>query len=123
MTARTPDEFPACFAEAFSSGDLNQVLSCYWPDAVLVDREGYEHHGIQAIALVLRPLLMLRASMSIKPRFVIQQGATALLRNDFSVLQGGKVVFESSSVEVIGRDGDGLWKLLLDHPYGGNASI
>jgi uncharacterized protein (TIGR02246 family) len=121
MNALTPAEFPACFADAFSSGDLDKVLSCYWPEAVLVDRDGSEHCGIQAIAAVLTPLLLRRTTMTIAPRFVVQQGATALLRNDFSVFDGERVVFTSSSVEVLRRDDSGAWKLLLDHPYGGNA--
>lgn len=122
MSVRTPAEFSAQFGAAFNSGSMEALMSLYCTDAVLVDSDGAEHRGLGAIADVLRPIVARRCHMAITPRFVIEQGDTAMLSNDFQVLNGPTTVVASSSFEVLHRDASGAWKLLLDHPYGGKSA-
>lgn len=117
MTSATADQFSGSFAAAFSSGKLDRVLSHYCPDAVLMDRDGTEHRGHDAIARVYRSLLSLGLRMQVKSRFAVETGEIAMLRNDFEVFKGQDVQFKGSSIAVLRRDHEGAWRLLLDQPY------
>ena len=117
MTSPAAERFAISFAAAFSSGQLKRVLDHYCADAVLLDRDGREHRGHEAIARVYRPLLGLDLRMVIKPRFAAEQRNVAILSNDFEVLKGDDVQFRSTSFEVLERGLDDTWRLLLDHPY------
>ena len=49
MPAKQPEDMPAAFEGAFNTGDIEQVLALYEPDAVLVPQPGQVVHGTAAI--------------------------------------------------------------------------
>jgi hypothetical protein len=86
-------------------------------DGVLIDREGAEHRGVDAIGKLLLPLLVSGAVMLITPQIVVEYGTTALLRNNFEVNLQGKILIKSTSFELLCLN-DNVWKLAVDCPYG-----
>lgn len=117
MTRANPSDLPALFAATFSSGNRGATMDLYMPDAVLIDQQGAEQRGRDAISKLLRTVLASGAAMSITPQSVVEYGCIALLRNNFEVKLRGQILIKSTSFELLYLDGDS-WKLAVDCPYG-----
>jgi ketosteroid isomerase-like protein len=116
MRVTSPSQFPSAFAAAFSSGETTAVMALYCADAVLVSPTGEELRGTEAIANYLQWHLARKLTMRISPHNLVIQSDIALLNNRFEVLDGHSVLFSGDSMEVLRRDVDGGWRLLIDQP-------
>jgi uncharacterized protein (TIGR02246 family) len=116
MRVTSPSKFPSAFAAAFSSRDITAVMALYCADAVLVNTTGEELRGTEAIANYLQWHLVKKLTMRISPHSLVIQSDIALLNNKFEVLDGHSVLFSGDSMEVLRRDADGGWRLLIDQP-------
>lgn len=114
MRVTSPGQFPSAFAAAFSNGDLTAVMALYCADAVLVNPKGDVLRGTEAIANYLQWHLTRKLTMRISPLNLVIQSDIALLNNSFEVLEGHSVLFAGDSMEVLRRDVDGGWRLLID---------
>ncbi len=85
MSARTPEEMPRLWAEAFVAGDLDALVALYEADAVLVDPPGEVVKGIEAIREALRGLLATRPTFNLEVRKVLQTGDIALSFADWTL--------------------------------------
>lgn len=122
MAARTPEDVHRLFAEAINGGDLNAILSLYEPSAVLVPQPGQLARGHAAIREALSGYL------AMKPRFALQPG-TVLASEDIALLfskwtltgtgpDGSTVQLEGQTTDVVRRQKDGSWLLVIDNPFG-----
>lgn len=95
MIARTPDELPGLFAEAFNAGDPTAL---YEPGAQPAELVGH---------------LALDREMTVDVRKVITRGDLALLIVDW------RVGDESGTATDVARRGpDGGWRYVIDNPSG-----
>ncbi|HUK56304.1 MAG TPA: SgcJ/EcaC family oxidoreductase [Nitrospiria bacterium] len=110
------------FAETFSAGDLNAVMALYEPGAVLVAQPGQTVRGHANIREALKGFLAL------KPRFVLRFGK-ALVSDDIALLlstwtlhgtgpDGKAVELAGQTTDVVRRQKDGTWLLVVDNPFG-----
>ena len=122
MPARKPEEVHRLFSEAFNAKDLNAIVSLYEPDATLVPQPGQTVRGHAAIRQALTGFL------SMKPRFVFQS-IKALESNDIAILfstwtlkgtgpDGNTVSMAGQTTDVVRRQKDGAWLLVIDNPFG-----
>ncbi|TQM81658.1 hypothetical protein FHX81_4028 [Saccharothrix saharensis] len=95
MIARTPEELPALFAEAFNEGDPSGL---HEPGARPDELDGH---------------LELRDRMTVVTRKVITRGDLALLIVDWSI---GDVT--GTATDVARRGPDGGWRYAIDNPSG-----
>ena len=91
MAVMRPKDMNGAFAEAVNSGDLEQVLALYEPDAVLAPRPGERARGLGEIRAALHELLSLGGEMESRNVWCIQAGELALLRGEWR-LRGWVVV-------------------------------
>jgi ketosteroid isomerase-like protein len=126
-TATAPHALNRVWRDAFNAGDLAALLDTYEPDAVIVPGPGAEPlRGRAAIAEGLRAFLGLGGTLRFEPRFWLQQGDLVLASISF-VMDGGTdadgnaVDLRGITSEVLRRQGDGSWKYVVDHPFGGSA--
>ena len=122
MPAQKPEDVHRLFAEAFNKGNVDTVLSLYEPDAVLVPQPGQTVRGHAAIRQALVSFL------AMKPRFAFQSGKT-LESNDIAILfskwtlagtgpDGKSVKMEGMTTDVVRKQKDGAWLLVIDNPFG-----
>ena len=122
MPARKPEEIHRLFSEAFNAGDIKAILSLYEPGAVLVPQPGQMVQGHAAIREALNGYL------AIKPRFnltfgkALVSGDTALLISKWSLKgtgpDGGTIDMTGQTTDVVRRQKDGTWLLVIDNPFG-----
>lgn len=115
----SPAEMNEAFANAFNRRSLEELLALYEDGAVLCMGPGKLFTGKERIAAELGGLLRMPGTMRSKNNFCIVSGDIALLRADWSIVDGeGKILAAGSSAEVLRRQADGAWRYVLDHATG-----
>lgn len=80
MTVKTPQEINKYYNEAFRSGDLEQLVALYEPDAVLAPEPGQLVKGREEIQERLRGLLGLTGTLHDENQSCVEFENLALLR-------------------------------------------
>lgn len=117
FTVMHPADMNETFARAVNGRDLAPLLALYEEDAMLrTDASDTTWRGRAQIAQALGALLALPGRMVSRNRFCLAHGDIALLRADWAVLgEGGAVMAQGSTAEVVRRQADGRWLYLIDH--------
>jgi uncharacterized protein (TIGR02246 family) len=122
MTARTPEETPRLWAEAFNAGDLDALVALYEEDAILVPQPGEAVAGIEAIAEALSALLATQPTFYLEVRKVLQTGDIALSFADWTLRgtgpEGEAIEMSGQTSDVLCRQPDGTWRFVIDNPFG-----
>jgi uncharacterized protein (TIGR02246 family) len=123
MSARTPEEVPRLWAETFSAGDLDALVALYEEhDAMLVPQPGEAVTGTDAIREALRALLALQPTFNLEVRKVLQTGDIALSFADWTLSgtgpDGEAIEMAAQTSDVVRRQRDGSWRIVIDNPYG-----
>lgn len=122
MLPHNPDDWPRLFEQHLNAGDLEAVIALYESDAHFIARSGEIIVGRDRISVVLAG--MIRAKMRLQSRVVkaIAVGNVAQLYTDFdgTTLDGsGKTVeVHYKAIEVLRRQPEGHWKLIVGDPNG-----
>jgi uncharacterized protein (TIGR02246 family) len=123
MPARTPEELPRLFAEAFSAHDLEAALALYEPGATLIALPGEVVTGTEAIREALGASLALEPKFDLAFNKALEAGDIALLFSDWTLSttdpDGNAVELAGRTSDVARRQPDGNWLFVIDDPYGG----
>ncbi len=122
MKVYNPEDMNSAFAEAFNSGDVENLVALYEPGAVLVPVPGRVVEGAVAIRAALQELLALRGHMRSENQYALVHGDIALLRAKVHLVwtgpDGNRLEINNHTAEVVRRQPDGSWLYIIDHPYG-----
>ncbi len=122
MSARTPEEVPRLWAETFVAGDLDSLVALYEADATLVAQPGEVLTGTEAIREALSAFLATRPTFNLEVRKVLQTGDIALSFADWTLRgtgpDGEPIEMAAQTSDVLRRQPDGTWRLVIDNPYG-----
>ncbi len=117
---RSPEDTMEMFAASVQDGDLDRLMTLYEPDAVLQPSTGEVLSGHEAIRGYLAQLLSLKPTMNVVPADVLLVGDVALVVNDWTMRgtapDGSTVERGGRSADVLRRQPDGGWRVLIDHP-------
>ncbi len=123
---RRPEEVHHAFAQAFGSGDLDAVVAPYEMRAALVPGSGQLVRGHDAIRASLAEFLANRLRFSLQLEQVVQADDIALLVSSWTMTSttpaGDSIAWSGRTSDVVRRQQDGTWRLVIDHPYGGAQS-
>ncbi|RED65927.1 YybH family protein [Cohnella lupini] len=120
MAAHTPIEVLEGIASIFPTADLDKLLSLYEPEAVFVAEPGKVVKGVEAIREGLGNMLAMGLDFELIPKTVLENGDIALVISKWKMTKPGtaEVVMEGRSSDVVRRQSDGSWLLLIDNPHG-----
>ena len=109
MPAQTPERVHELFAEYFSAGDLDGLMSLYAPDGAMVQQSGPPLNSLDAIRANLAPFLALKGQMVLTVARMIQSGDVALLLSKWTLKgtdpNGGAVELARQTSDVVRRQG------------------
>lgn len=110
------------FTEHLEAGDLDAVVGLYEADARFVTRSGETLVGRERIRPVLRGLIDTKTRLRSRVVRAIAVGDVALLCTDFegtAVDATGKPAeVRHQAIEILRRQPDGTWKLIVGDPNG-----
>lgn len=125
MSALDPQAVHELWAERFRARDLDGLLALYEPDAALAARPGEVAVGSAAIREALTGFLLLTSTLRefrIEAGTPIQAGDVALLHSRWSLAatgpDGRPLELGGMTADVLRRQADGTWRLLVDNPWG-----
>ena len=122
MSVRKPEDWPRVFEQHLNAGDLDAVIALYEPDASFVPRTGETVVGREAIRHMLAGLIATKARLHPRVMRTVAAGDVALLYTDWQgtmVDAPGKTVEVShKAIEIVRRQPDGTWKLIVGDPNG-----
>lgn len=113
-----PALFNQTWAEAFNSGDVDNVLALYQSDAILAvgDHVASGHGEIREL---LSGMLAAPGKIAGRNNFFHVLDDVALLRADWKLYgDDGSVMEQGSTAEIIRRQPDGTWLYAVDHASG-----
>jgi uncharacterized protein (TIGR02246 family) len=121
MSTDVPESWPDEFTTHLNAGDLEGVMALYEPDARFVARSGDILVG-RDLRQALAELIRTKTNMRGRVVRVVTVGDIALLYTDFegsTVDATGKTVeVRYNAIEVLRRQADGAWKLIVGDPQG-----
>ncbi|WP_436790539.1 YybH family protein [Yinghuangia sp. YIM S10712] len=131
MTDNTPSsdirltDAPAChpkvFEAAFNTGRADVLAGVYEADAVFVPESGAEVRG-DALHAANAEFLSLGLPITVRLRHCYTADDLALLIVDWTIdgtgPDGGHVRIEGTATDVARRGPDGLWRYVIDNPFG-----
>jgi len=122
MPVTNPNAMSSAFVEAVNGEDLEALLALYDPSVKYVTRSGRTLDGQAAVHEFLQRLLKLKGKMEIENDYCIVSDDIALVRARWSFTatgpDGAPMENHGRSTEVLRRGADGLWRYLIDHPFG-----
>lgn len=121
MPVRTPEEMHTAFAKAFNSGDLETLVSLYEPDALLAGGPDQVAKGTAAIRGALRSMLAGSPKLKVQTTGVYRSDdGIALTQGRWTIStiepDGSPVEVSGKSSEVLRRQPDGTWLVVIDSP-------
>lgn len=118
--ALSPQELMSRFGEHVTARALDALAALYEPAAVFVPKPRVVLSGRTAIASALEELLALSPVMETHVREVHQADDIALVIVDWNLRgtapDGSAVTQSGRSSDVLRRQSDGTWRVLIDHP-------
>lgn len=117
---KTPEELMSRFGDYVHRRDLDSLVALYEPHATFIPAPGVSHTGHAAIREALGGLLALAPTMTTKVEEVHRAQELALVIVTWQLRgtapDGTTVTQQGKSADVLRRQADGTWRVLIDHP-------
>ena len=117
------EEAHSTLAAAYNTGDLNTVLNMYDVNGIIVAEPGSPVSGNENFTAAVKAILSIKGKMEIKTVYCLQSGDIAIGRSEWSIKDGSEVKISARGIEVMKRQDDGTWKVLIDHAFGAEANL
>ncbi|HEV8297702.1 MAG TPA: SgcJ/EcaC family oxidoreductase [Acidimicrobiales bacterium] len=118
--ARSPQELMELFAAGVHAADVDGLVRLYEPDAVFESAPGVVARGHGEIRGALEQMLSLGPRLQVTPVQVLVAGDVALVVNEWTMTgtapDGAVVERGGKSADVVRRQPDGSWLVLVDRP-------
>ena len=122
MAASTPQEMLDAFLERFNAGDVEGVLAHYESDAAFVDEPGKVVQGTDALRESISKFIAMKPTLTLTKTATILAGDIGTNCSKWTLTgtgpDGEPVSMEGVAIDVIRRQPDGSWKMVIDNPWG-----
>ena len=122
MLPDRPEDWPRVFEQPLNAGDLEAVMALYEPEARFVAKSGETLIGRDRIRKVVGGLIEAQARLSSRVVKAVTVGDIAQLYTDFEGTMnddsGKRVTIRQKAIEILRRQPDGTWKLIVGDPNG-----
>jgi uncharacterized protein (TIGR02246 family) len=122
-TAHSPADAVRLVSERISARDVDGALALYEPDAAFTPQPGQVVTGRDAIRTALEGFASLSPRLDGQVERVVESGEVALVLNRWrlegTAPDGQPVEMAGLSADVLRRQADGRWLVLIDDPWGG----
>jgi len=113
----------SALAAAYNTGDLNTVLSMYDVDGIIVAEPDKPVTGREKFETAVKGILAIKGVMEIKTVYCLQSGDVAVGRSEWSIKDGAQTKVAAKGVELLKRQANGTWKVLIDHAFGAETNL
>jgi uncharacterized protein (TIGR02246 family) len=122
MSRGTPEQVLESIVNGINSGNLEALMSLYEPEAAFAAQPGSLAHGLAGVRESLAGFIAMRGKLDLKVTHVLEAGNLALVTTVWSFAgtapDGKPVNLSAKSADVLRRQEDGSWRLVIDNPWG-----
>ncbi|MFZ5862013.1 MAG: YybH family protein [Nitrospirota bacterium] len=122
MATHGPAETVRQLIDALNNGNLEAALALYDPQAVMVAEPGQVVTGKAALRKALQGFIALRPTIRSVKRAVVETGDVAQYCGEWTLAgtdpTGKLVSMSGKSSDVLCKQADGTWKIVVDNPWG-----
>jgi uncharacterized protein (TIGR02246 family) len=122
MSNTTPADTVASFIAAMNRGDAREAAAHYEEQVAFVAEPGVVVTGRAAAEAALAAMLQTLPRLSSGACLVLVAGDIALYHADWhmsgSAPDGSKIAMSGHSADVLRRQPDGTWRVVVDNPWG-----
>ena len=108
--------------EAINHGNIDAALALYEPEATLVAEPGKLATGTIALRQALQGFMGLKPNLKGEKNETVQVGELALFCSQWTLSgkapDGTPVAMAGKSADILRRQADGRWRIVLDNPWG-----
>jgi len=122
LPTRAQDAHSA-LAAAFNTGDISTVLRMYDVSGIMVPEPGKAVTGQAQWEEAIRGILSIKGTMTIKTVYCYEAGDVAVGRSEWSIAEGNDVKISAKGIELMRRQPDGTWKIVVDHAFGAEGHL
>ena len=116
------EDMAGAFADAFSAGNLDSLVSLYEEQAVLAPQPGARVVGKAGIRDAFARMTARHPRITMTAAMIMERDGLALVRHEWVMTgtdaEGKPMERRGTSAEVLRRQPDGRWLYVLDHPSG-----
>ena len=110
-------------AAAYNTGDLNTVMSIYDGSGIIVADPANPVSGKEKFEEAVKGILAIEGTMEIKTVYCLQVGDVAVGRSEWRITDDGKTKVAAKGIELLKRQSDGTWRVLIDHAFGAEGNL
>lgn len=122
MPGQNPVDTVNELIEAMNRGDVEAAVALYEPHAILVAEPGKLATGTKAIRTALEGFMALRPTLRGDTHQCLEGGNLALFCSKWTLTgtgpDGKPVEMGGTSSDVLRRQADGSWLIVIDNPWG-----
>jgi uncharacterized protein (TIGR02246 family) len=122
MRTGTPEQVLESIVEGINGGDLDALMTLYEPGAAFATQPGKLAHGVPGVRGALAGFISMKGKLDLKVTRVLEVGDLALVLTSWSFAgtgpDGQPLELAAKSADVLRRQADGSWRLVIDNPWG-----
>jgi ketosteroid isomerase-like protein len=110
-------------ADAYNTGDLATVMRMYDAQGIIVADPENPVSGQAKFEEAVKGILAIKGKMEIKTVYCLEAGDVAVGRSEWSIRDGNEVKIAARGIELLRKQPDGTWKVLIDHALGAESNL
>jgi uncharacterized protein (TIGR02246 family) len=118
----TPEQFLKSYVDQFNEGSLSSILTLYESDACFATQPGQVVKGKESLRSSLQSFIDMKGKLESKIKRVFRSSDVALIISEWSFKgvgpDGKAVILKGNATDVLRRQSDGTWHILIDNPWG-----
>jgi uncharacterized protein (TIGR02246 family) len=122
MSRGTPEEVLQSIVDGINTCNLDALMTLYEPEAAFATRPGSLAHGLPGVRGTLAGFISMKGKLDLKVTHVLEVTDLALVLTVWSFTgtgpDGAPVALAAKSADVLRRQADGSWRLVIDNPWG-----
>lgn len=122
MNTPNPVDTVKQLINAVNQGRLEAAVTCYETEATLVVQPGQVVTGTKALREVFAGFIAMKTTITTETHKIIQTGDVALFSSKWNATgtapDGTPVKMGGTSSDVLRRQADGKWLIVIDNPFG-----
>jgi len=122
MPRETPQQLLQAVVDGINTGNLEDLMSLYEPEAAFAAQPGSLAHGVDGVRQSITAFLSMKGKLDLKVTRVLEAGGLAFVAGAWSFAgtgpDGAPVTLTGRNGDVLRRQADGSWRFVIDNPWG-----